>query len=177
LSHPYDVKLRLWFRGTLAAPSFSSLFNNADISVDYTFSPPGGTYPARIGDYTARAAIHIIPGMSGAVSPPDSTGGVFDIHDFSSKPSAPVWMIDYLFPVSGRTPTLHLQSTLMATVSGATIDLGHTAWFEIFVPEGVTWSSASGAFLSEPIPEPSILAILSAAICAIAVLRLRPGHA
>lgn len=39
-------------------------------------------------------------------------------------------------------------------------DFSHTAGIKIVVPEGVTWTSGSGAFLTSGIPEPSTWAIM-----------------
>ncbi len=102
--------------------------------------------------------------------------------DLSSSRHSPVEMIDYSFIVYGSDPTLYLNTVVAANVpTSRTADAHHTSYFEIFVPDGIHWTSASGAFmsqtLSDPIPEPSTWWLLVSGGVALATLKRRRRHA
>jgi hypothetical protein len=68
------------------------------------------------------------------------------------------WIARAVYNVYNTAPTLTIGGRLYAVTQGdALADFGHTARFGIEVPEGVTFTSSSGIFLSAvqtAVPEP-----------------------
>lgn len=118
---------------------------------------------------------------SGAATTNANSSGVFDPSDIRFTLSA-------FADVSPANPTLTFIAGLFTSanvrpaidideVFEADTGFGNTAQLELIVPQGVSWTSASGAFL---VPEPSTFALLTTglgALCASARLRRASGYA
>lgn len=67
--------------------------------------------------------------------------------------------------------TLDVFELLSANAYGATVDYSHTSTLSLVLPEGVTYTSASGTFLSEAdpsaVPEPATWAMMIAGVGAV----------
>lgn len=59
--------------------------------------------------------------------------------------------------------TFDLQAGLFTTnaVPGSRIDFGNSAYLDIRLPQAATFTSASGAFLATPVPEPSTFVLMA----------------
>jgi hypothetical protein len=63
------------------------------------------------------------------------------------------------FRIAGRLGT----GTVNAQYPYA-VDFGRTATFGVEIPSGATWSSYSGVFLTQPVPEPGSMVLLVAGL-------------
>lgn len=74
----------------------------------------------------------------------------------------------FLLPGEGETLKLYIYGSLLAFAEGGAVaDYSHTARFGWDLPDGVSYTSASGQFMAAAVPEPSSYALM---LCGLAVL-------
>jgi len=140
------------------------------------------------GFFVANAGVQVLQFNSGEVGLwTEGTNGPATITTNVSGPQdlfdpADVQVVLSLFvPVTPGSPTFSLKAQLSTSaalgytapvnqVKEATTDFGNTAQLAVIVPEGVTWHSASGAFL---VSEPSAPALLATALLALGASSMR----
>lgn len=77
-------------------------------------------------------------------------------------------------PEDGSALTLYAYGSLSVFAEGGAVaDYSHTARFSWHVPEGVTVTSASGQFMTAPVPEPASAALMLAGLVALPWARRR----
>lgn len=90
--------------------------------------------------------------------------------------------ITYRVPFTGTSRALNLSLSLDGTVfargrlndpNSADINAMNTGTIQLVLPAGTTFSSTSGVFLSQPIPEPGTATLLAAGLAGLAVRRRR----
>ena len=85
-----------------------------------------------------------------------------------------MYAVNFTFNSGSR---LYLSANLAVRTEGeAVANFGNTASFGLSLPEGVTFKSASGVFLSQPpsvVPEPTRVALLIAGLLAMAQVMQR----
>lgn len=81
---------------------------------------------------------------------------------------------------NGQPITLYVFGELSVSAhSGAVADYSHTMSFHWDLPQGWTYTSASGHFspVAAPVPEPASMALMACGLSGLAVLRRRRGNA
>lgn len=79
----------------------------------------------------------------------------------------------------GNSFTVYLMGTLSVSArSGSVADYSHTMKFHWDLPDGWTYTSASGRFSPalSPVPEPSSMALMLGGLCGMATLKRRRVH-
>lgn len=112
----------------------------------------------------------------GVITTNANSSGVFDPNDVRFElstfvevsPSSPTFsFFARLGTNAGFRPSRDFDHLFQSDV-----DFGNTAQLELIVPQGVSWTSASGVFLA-PVPAPATLALLATALGALCP-RVRP---
>jgi hypothetical protein len=86
----------------------------------------------------------------------------------------------FAMPADGSPLVLYAYGTLSVFAEGGAVaDYSHTARFGWQLPDGVSATSASGRFMTAPVPEPSTYALMLAGLAVLpwAQRRLRPAPA
>lgn len=171
---------RLTFAG-MSGPTPITL----NMSIHGSFSPDpfaggGDVFASMFGSILA-SGVHLKEGTGGGVflydapvgqvtTNADPITGIFPSNDVRID-------LSRTFTVSASTPDIWFLAQLSLVSGGAneTMDFGHTALLSLDLPPGVTYTSASGLFLTEgaaPVPEPEAAWLLFAGLIPLAA-RLR----
>jgi PEP-CTERM motif len=82
----------------------------------------------------------------------------------------------FLIPAQGQAMMVYIYGSLSVFAEGGAVaDYSHTARFNWELPEGVTAMSASGKFMTAPVPEPSSYALMLAGLAVLPWARRRLG--
>lgn len=80
----------------------------------------------------------------------------------------------FRLPGEGETLTLYIYGSLLAFAEGGAVaDYSHTARFSWDLPEGVSYTSASGQFMAAAVPEPGSYALMLAGLAVLPWARRR----
>ena len=149
--------------GTLAETGDRDRFNNLPFaSMELGFQVGGGPF---VNASTGRAHTLMSGATGGAFTLVYADNGTFGADGgwtVVSNPDTLVW--DALITVRGAQTTLPFSmSMLVQCQEGASCDYGHTSRFAFDgLPSAVSYTSASGVFLTTPaVPEPSTYALMA----------------
>ena len=147
-----------------------------ELSVNGTTSwdpPPGVTLPGGFGSGSASMVIakstNVLANTSATFKVTDKTIARTLVLDYAVTRSAPTF--DFISNLSARVDVAQLG--LGRPVGSASMDLGNTAYLKVVLPEGVTMTSSSGVFLSQPVPEPETCAMLLAGLGLVGLMSRR----
>lgn len=126
--------------------------------------PPGVTLPGGFGSGSASMVIarstNVLANTSATFRVTDKTIARTLVLDYAVSRSAPTF--DFISNMSATIDVAQLG--LGRPVGSASMDLSKTAYLKVVLPAGVTMTSSSGVFLTQPIPEPETWALLVAGL-------------
>jgi hypothetical protein len=135
--------------------------------------PPGVTLPGGFGSGSASMVItrssNVLANTSATFKVTDKTIARTLVLDYAVTRSAPTF--DFTTSLAARIDVAQLG--LGRPVGSASMDLSKTAYLSVALPAGVTMTSSSGVFLTQPIPEPETWAMLLAGLGVLGVVRRR----
>jgi len=131
--------------------------------------PPGVTIPGGFGSGSASMVItrstNVLANTSATFKVTDKTIARTLVLDYAVTPSAPTF--DFTTNLAARIDVAQLG--LGKPEGSASMDLSKTAYLTVVLPAGVTMTSSSGVFLTQPIPEPETWAMLLAGLGVVGV--------
>jgi hypothetical protein len=126
--------------------------------------PPGVTLPGGFGSGSASMVLarstNVLASTSATFRVTDKTIARTLVLDYAVTPGAPTF--DFIADLAARIDVAQLG--VGRPVGGASMDLSRTARLSVVLPAGVTMTSSSGVFLTQPIPEPGTWAMLLAGL-------------
>ena len=152
---------------TFSLPSNQAQRIHFELDVSGTSSHTGGPPLGWRPDTHAAASLSLFSGWKTYADLGKSFGlgvpiSTLLVADLMVTPTVPTY--DIVTILQARVNGYIDTSPSHEAIGGGVFDLGHTAFLRMTLPPGVTVSSASGVFLTQPVPVPGALVLSGSAL-------------